>query len=324
MDGRLVSVVVPIYNLEKYLEKCIKSLLCQTYTNLEILLVDDGSKDASGEICDRYGALDERIRVIHQVNAGAAAARNAALDVCKGEYITFVDGDDYIDENFIQVLVGTLEKNAAQISICGWQDVYESTIVEEQPLVGEEVLYNTRQALENMLYQRQFDTAMWSKLYRRELFEGIRFPVGNLYEDIAIIYKVFCRAETVSYVDYKGYFYLLREQGTTLQAFKPGKMDLIDVVDEMVEYLLPGYPEIRSAVLCKYVRANFHIYLQIPPEKTAYSAEKKRIEENIKAYRREVLGDKNAQKGTKVALLCSYISLPLLVKFKSLKQYGKK
>ncbi len=324
MGDRLVSVIVPIYNLERYLEKCIQSLLSQKYTNLEIFLVDDGSKDASGEICDRYGMLDERIHVIHQANAGAAAARNAALDVCKGDYITFVDGDDYIDESFIQVLVQSLEKNAAQIAICGWQDVYESTIVEVQPLVGEEVLYNTQQALENMLYQRQFDTAMWSKLYKRELFDGIRFPVGNVYEDIAIIYKVFGRAEKVSYTDYKGYFYLLREQGTTLQAFKPKKMDLIDVVDEMAEYLLLKYPEIRSAVLCKYVRANFHIYLQIPPEKSAYPAEKRRIEQNIKRYRKEVLGDKNAQKGTKVALLCSYVSLPLLVKFKSLKQYGKK
>lgn len=324
MKDRLISVIVPIYNLEKYLEKCIKSLLNQKYSNLEIFLVDDGSKDASGAICDKYGALDERIRVIHQENAGAAAARNAALDVCTGDYITFVDGDDYIDESFIQVLVENLEKNAAQISICGWQDVYESTIVEKQPLVGEEVLYNTQQALENMLYQRQFDTAMWSKLYKRELFDGIRFPVGNVYEDIAIIYKVFCRAERVSYVDYKGYFYLLREQGTTLQAFKLKKMDLIDVVDEMAEYLLPKFPQIRNAILCKYIRANFHIYLQIPPEKTAYPEEKRRIEKNIKQYRKDVLGDKNAQRGTKVALLCSYISLPLLVKFKSLKQYGKK
>ncbi len=324
MEQKLVSVIVPIYNLEQYLEKCIRSLLAQTYTNLEIFLVDDGSKDSSGEICEKFSALDQRIIVIHQQNAGAAAARNAALDVCKGDYITFVDGDDYIDAHYVQNLVEQLERHGAQISICGWQDVYESTVVEERPLVGEEEIYNTEQALENLMYQRKFDTAMWSKLYKRELFDGIRFPLGNLYEDIAIIYKVFCRADVISYMDYKGYFYLLREQGTTLQTFKAKKMDLIDVVDEMKAYLIGAYPGIRSAVLCKYVRANFHIYLQIPAGKEQYYAEKKRIEENIKAYRREVLGDKNAQRGTKVALLCSYISLPLLVRFKSLKQYGKK
>ncbi|MBQ8822016.1 MAG: glycosyltransferase [Lachnospiraceae bacterium] len=324
MEQKLVSVIVPIYNLENYLEKCIESLLKQTYTNLEIFLVDDGSKDSSGEICDRYGALDVRIRTIHQKNAGAAAARNAALDICRGEYITFVDGDDYIDADYVQTLVSCMEKNKSQIAICGWQDVYETTVVEERPLVGREELYSTEQALENLMYQRKFDTAMWSKLYRRELFDGIRFPIGNVYEDIAIIYKVFCRAERVSYVDYKGYFYLLREQGTTLQAFKPKKMDLIDVVDEMAAFLLPRYPRIRSAVLCKYMRANFHIYLQIPGEKDVYAVEKRRIEKNIKTYRKEVLCDKNAQRGTKVAILCSYISLPLLVKFKSLKQYGKK
>ena len=324
MEQKLVSVIVPIYNLENYLEKCIRSLLNQTYANLEVFLVNDGSKDSSGEICDKYSALDQRITVIHQQNGGAAAARNAALDVCKGEYIAFVDGDDYIDIHYVQTLVECMEKQGAQISICGWQDVYESTIVEERPLVGEVEIYNTEQALENLMYQRRFDTAMWSKLYKRELFEGIRFPLGNLYEDIAIIYKVFCNADVISYVDYKGYFYLLREQGTTLQTFKPKKMDLIDVVDDMVDYLLPKYPQIRGAVLCKYIRANFHIYLQIPTGGELYPAEKKRIEKNIKTYRKEVLRDKNAQRGTKVALLCSYVSLPLLVKFKSLKQYGKK
>lgn len=324
MNEKLVSVIVPIYNLEKYLDKCIESLLGQTYKNLEIWLVDDGSKDSSGAICDKYGAMDERIRVLHQKNGGAAAARNAALKVCTGEYLTFVDGDDYIDENLIKVLVDAMEKQEAQISICGWQDVYENTVVEKSPSVGEMDIYDTEAALENMLYQRRYDTAMWAKLYQRELFEDILFPIGNLYEDIAIIYKVFARAKKVVYVDYAGYYYLLRQQGTTLQAFKPGKMDLIDVVDEMAAFLLERYPAIRNAVLCKYVRANFHIYLQIPVERSSYMGEKKRIEQNIKRYRGVVLRDENAQKGTKVALLCSYISLPLLVRFKSLKRFGKK
>lgn len=324
MNEKLVSIIVPIFNLEKYLEKCVESLLRQTYKNLEIWLVDDGSKDASGAICDKFGAMDERIHVLHQKNGGAAAARNAALSQCRGEYLTFVDGDDYIHERLIEVLVDKLEAQAAQISICGWQDVYEDTVAAPALVEGNIEIYDTEKALENMLYQRSYDTAMWAKLYRRELFEGIFFPVGNLYEDIAIIYKIFARAKKVVYVDYAGYYYLLREQGTTLQAFKPGKMDLIDVADEMADFLLERFPAIRSAVLCKYVRANFHIYLQIPPQKAVFVAEKKRIEQNIKKYRAEVLKDANAQKGTKVALLCSYISLPLLVSFKSLKRYGKK
>ncbi len=324
MEQKQVSIIVPIYNLEKYLDKCINSLIAQTYKNLEIYLVDDGSKDSSGEICDRYAELDKRIIVIHQQNGGAAAARNAALEVCKGDYIAFVDGDDYIAADYIQTLVACLEKHNAQISICGWQDVYENMNAETKPLAGAEEIYGTEQALENLMYQRKYDTAMWSKLYCRELFEDVRFPLGNVYEDIAIIYKVFCKAKVVSYVDYKGYFYLLREQGTTLQAFKAKKMDLIDVVDEMKEYLLARYPNLRKAVLCKYMRANFHIYLQIPADKDLFPAEKTRIEKNIKEYRDEVVKDNHAQRGTRVALLFSYISLPLLVKFKRLKQYGKK
>lgn len=314
----LISVIVPVYNIEQYLQRCLDSLFAQTYKNLEIILVDDGSTDKSPNICDRYKEKDERAVVIHKENGGAADARNLALDICHGVYISFVDGDDYLDEKYLEILYKDLEETQADISICSWEEV---TAQEEKRTTNAETkqeVFNTEEALENLLYQRKFDSAMWCKLYKRCLFEDIRFPKGNLYEDIAIIYKIFAGAKKIVYRNYKGYYYLLRETGTTLISFRREKMDLIDVTDELYEFIKENYKELELAALSRVMRANFHIYLQIP-EKKEFIAERERIENNIKKYRKQVILDKKAKRGTKIALLMTYFGFKTFLKFKSMK-----
>ena len=238
-----------------------------------------------------------------------------------GKYITFVDSDDYIDDNSIEVLCDALIENGADISICGWKNETENVPGNADTAKGD-VTYSKIEALNKLLYQEEFDTAMWAKLYKAHLFDAIRFPEGNIYEDIAIIYKVFDLVEQVVYTSYEGYHYLLRETGTTLKKFSVKKMDLIDVVEEMEEYILERCPEVQSAMRSKFVRANFHIYLQIPRERE-FSSERMRIERNIDKYRKSVLADKRTRRGTKAALLLSGISYSLFYGLKNLKQLGK-
>ena len=317
----LISIVVPVYNVEDYVDISVRSMLEQTYANIEVLLVNDGSTDSSGEHCKMWAERDARVRYISKENGGAASARNAALDVCKGELITFVDSDDSVDGNFIEVLYEAMQAENADISICGWKNETSLEDVSMDRVRGS-VCYDKTEALNKLFYQEDYDTAMWAKLYRAELFEKIRFPEGNIYEDIAIIYKVFERANKVVYSDYRGYHYLLRETGTTLKQFSRKKMDLIDVADEMEDYVLKHCPEVSAAMKSKYVRANFHIYLQIPRE-DAYMQERTRIEGNINKYRGDVLKDRRTRKGTKAALLLSGISFRLFYGMKKWKQLGK-
>ena len=317
----LISIVVPVYNVEDYVDLSVQSMVEQTYEHIEILLVDDGSTDTSGERCKNWSEKDARVRYIHKENGGAASARNAALDVCRGELITFVDSDDWIDADFIEVLYEAMRAENADISICGWKNETEFQSVLCDTVKGK-VCYDKTEALNKLFYQESYDTAMWAKLYRAELFEQIRFPMGNIYEDIAIIYKVFEKVNKVVYSDYKGYHYLLRDTGTTLKTFSRKKMDLIDVADEMEEYVLTYCPEVGAAMRSKYIRANFHIYLQIPRDKE-YKQERMRIERNIDKYRKCVLKDKRTRKGTKAALLLSGISYKLFYGLKNWKQLGK-
>lgn len=317
----LISIVVPVYNVEEYVDISVQSMVEQSYKNIEIILVDDGSTDSSGERCKEWAARDERVRYIRKENGGAASARNAALDVCQGELITFVDSDDYVDGNFIEVLYEAMKEADADISICGWKNETE-TVMGESDVSRGMVCYDKTEALNKLFYQEQYDTAMWAKLYRGELFKEIRFPEGNIYEDIAIIYKVFDAVKKVVYSDYNGYHYLLRDTGTTLKKFSLKKMDLIDVVDEIEQYVLTRCPEVSAAMKSKYVRANFHIYLQIPREEEFKEA-RIRIENNIDKYRNSVLKDKRTRRGTKAALLLSGVSYGMFYRLKKWKQLGK-
>ncbi len=319
-----ISIIVPIYNLEKYLSACIDSLLSQTYQSIEILLVNDGSTDNSGEICDAAALKDSRIYVIHRVNGGAAMARNDALDVASGSIITFVDGDDIVSPDYVESLYEDMINNDADISCCSWQDVEEGDTPDFNITKPVDMQHWTRDmALEKLLYQEEINASMWCKMFRAPLFDGIRFPKGNLYEDLAIIYKIFSRANKVTFRDHPTYHYLLRGQGTTLTTFSKGKMDLVDVCDELLAYIEENFPHLKSAAISRLMRANFHIYLQIPRD-AEFAELRKRIEKNIKKHRKTVLRDSRAKRGTKIAIAITYLGFGVLYNLKEKKNLGKK
>ena len=195
----LITVVVPIYKVEKYLEKCIDSIIKQTYENLEIILVDDGSPDKCPQICDEYAKKDSRIKVIHKKNGGLSDARNAGIDIAKGEYITFVDSDDYIEKDYVEVLYDSIKENDSDMAIGSHKVIYENgTILNKE--TGEKSVLDAKTVLERILYDENIDLSAWAKLYKTELFEEIRYPKGRVFEDAATTYKLVDKSKKISIV----------------------------------------------------------------------------------------------------------------------------
>ncbi len=208
--GKIISVIVPIYNAEKYLEKCLDSIVGQSYRHLEIILVNDGSMDRSGNICDRYAAGDRRIKVIHRENGGLSAARNAGLDIATGEYLGFVDSDDWLEIDMYQFLLDDLLSVGADIAVCGFFHTFDDYEMPNDKSFSYRVLERT-DALKLLLKDRVMQNYIWCKLYKQELFEGIRMPEGRIFEDAFTQHLIFEKARKVVMHNVPKYHYLQRE-----------------------------------------------------------------------------------------------------------------
>ena len=211
METPLISVIVPVYKVEPYLRRCVDSILSQTYTHLEIFLVDDGSPDNCGKICDEYAQKDNRIKVIHKKNGGLSDARNVAIDVAKGEYITFVDSDDFIACDYVETLYNLVEKYQCKVGVA-WLRIFHEGCeagINQPPYI--EKVFDRIEGIEKMFYQELFDTAAWGKIYHRSLFKtGIRYPFGLIYEDLPTTYLLFLQADKIAFCNRVIYNYLLR------------------------------------------------------------------------------------------------------------------
>lgn len=203
-----LSVIVPVYNVQNYLRRCIDSIISQSFTNFELILVDDGSTDSSTEICDEYEKTDQRIKVVHKSNGGLSSARNFGIDVAEGDYISFIDSDDWIEPTMFQDMLSCLESTHADICICGLRTVLENGEIEEEVKYNSSCTLSGSQATKILLLDKEIPSFAWNKIYKRALWHTIRFPIGRYYEDTAIIYKVFTLAQLISITDqvYYNYF----------------------------------------------------------------------------------------------------------------------
>lgn len=238
----LISVIVPVYKVEAYLDKCLSSLTGQTYENLQILLVDDGSPDGSGAICDAWAEKDSRITVIHQENRGGGAARNAALEKAEGQLLAFVDSDDYIDPNLYTHLYGLLELGA-DIAECGYVD----TVDDDAVLGGgsTEPIFSTRQeAMAAHIRDEQFRQIIWNKLYRRHVAKGIRFPVGTKIDDEYYTWQLLARADRLVHSGYVGYAYRQQENSIMHAKFSLKRVQSLDAKRQRLAYLKEHLPEL--------------------------------------------------------------------------------
>lgn len=212
-DNGLISVIVPVYNVERYLKKCINSILDQTYENIEVVLVDDGSTDKSGVICDEYAAKDLRVTVIHKENGGLSSARNAGLKVAAGDLIGFVDADDYIEDTMYEKLKENMDKYGSDISVCQIYRSYKYFTDLEDGLDKEEV-YEGKDKFANLENDNYFMTVVaWNKLYKKDLFKRIKYPEGRLFEDSYVICDILSKAKRVSYLNEPLYYSTMRKSG---------------------------------------------------------------------------------------------------------------
>lgn len=250
----LISVIVPVYNVEPYLVECLDSIINQSYKNLEIILVDDGSTDQSGQICDRYGNTDKRIEIFHTPNTGLSAARNLGLTKAKGKYIGFVDSDDVIDSDMYKMLYWAIKYYEAQVAegrIVKGKNVSEQTF-NKSSKKKKVYCYTGQKAVERNLYpdlrRRHPDPSVCSRLYKREIISDLRFPEGRLHEDYLFTCQALIRCQNYCFVNEALYFYRMREGSITHRAFSEKDMDRMTILKERTAFLQESGEEILAAL----------------------------------------------------------------------------
>lgn len=293
--NELISVVVPVYNVEKYLKRCIESILNQTYKNLEIILVDDGSKDKSGQICDEYSKKDERIKVIHKENGGLSDARNVGVENGLGKYICFIDSDDYIDVKFLENLYLIIKKYNADISVCCYKIVYENSNylkIEERREFKEEI-WNKEQSYKELLLFGKLENYIWNKLFKKSLFNGICFPNGKKMEDIGTTYLLLDKAKKIVKTNYVGYFYMQRKGSIMSNLNEKLIIDTKEMINIRFNYLKKKYPDLLDELMINrlaFIKFYFEDIGKINGLKIIknFDEEYKFYKENYKKYRKRV------------------------------------
>lgn len=244
----MISVVVPVYNTEKYLKKCIDSILGQDYRDIELLLVDDGSTDNSLAICQSYEKQDSRVKCIHTENGGQGRARNLALDVCKGEYIAFVDSDDCVLPDIYEKMLSAMQKENADMAVCGFirnHGFYKR----KQPCPRSNTVYDNAGLIQSYFFEPYITSCLWNKLYRRELWENIRFPDYRAREDIAVLYRVYARVQKAAHIGSCQYVQLVRAGSTERSSFHKNKLCALRTALEIKEFTRENYPSVYPLTL---------------------------------------------------------------------------
>lgn len=248
-DFGLVSVILPVYGVEKYLSQCLETVCGQTYQNLEIIVVDDESPDKCGEIADEFAQKDSRIKVLHIKNRGAAGARNVGLDVCTGDYVMFVDSDDWLELNAVETLMAIIQKNDCEIVQCQYTDEYvEKSVCHTYQ--EREGLCSSSQFIEDMIEKWEY-IVIWNKLYKREVMQGIRFVEGRCIDDEFYTYKVIMNAKKIALIPDYLYHYRLRKSGAmgNSQKEKQRLKDQVDFVTQRYEPLCQAFPKLKVKLL---------------------------------------------------------------------------
>ena len=300
----LVSVIVPVYNISRYIKKCIDSLSRQTYENIEVILVDDGSTDSSGSLCDLYAEKDKRIRVIHKKNGGLSDARNKGIEGAIGDYISLVDGDDFVDEDYIEKQYEVLKKYDADMAITSHRVIYPKKTMDES--TSKEYASSSEEILEKILYDDEIDLSAWGKLYKKDLFDDVKYPKGRLFEDSATTYKLIDNSNVVAVNSVPTYNYVMRSDSIVNNDFSKNKMDLIISTQEMTDYIRKKYPELGKGCDRRMMYAYLSTLSQLAKSKVKDEENKCKMMSYIKKNRRKVLKDKNLPKRDRVALWSTF------------------
>ncbi len=300
MEAEKISVIVPVYNCEKYLEKCLESICGQTYQNLEIILVEDGSEDRSPEICKEYEKRDKRIRVVSKKNEGVAVARNTGLDYATGDYIGFVDSDDYIDRDMYETLYANLKEQDAQMSICGIYHVYSNRTERPKEILKKTV--NRDEAVYMVLESRYISVNPVNRLLKRSVYEGLRFPPGMTSEDAYLILDILGKVERVAIDLTPKYYYFHRNNSITTSAYKETDPCVIRAYEKNLDIVRKQYPQFEEVGCFRLYWSYFYVLDKMLLSTTP--VERKARKETISFLRRhtkDILTNSFVGKGRKIA-----------------------
>ncbi len=240
-----ISVIVPVYKVEPYLDRCVQSIVDQTYGNLEIILVDDGSPDGCPAMCDAWAEKDKRIRVIHKPNGGLSDARNAGMAAATGEYISFVDSDDWLAPEMLERLLDALERDDSDIAACAVEMVWEDGTLSQPLTVRKNCVLDRLEAQKELLKEKLLKQPVWYKLYRRETIKGILFEVGKYHEDVFWSYQAVGNARRVTLIDYIGYYYFQRGGSIMGEGYSIKRLDAVEAIERRYWYLSENFPELE-------------------------------------------------------------------------------
>lgn len=322
----LISVIIPVFNINEFLPVCLDKICNQTYVNLEIIIIDDGSADGTARTCDIYAQRDSRITVIHKENEGQAVARNLAIQKSSGEYIAFVDGDDWIRQDYIECLYKLSIKYNAEIINCNFVKTKRFGYIDDNLGSMKEVLFDSEKAIENLCYLKELNCAPYSKLFRRHIWNDLKFPEGYLYEDLATIYRTYNAADKIIYVDYNGYFYFQRQGSSLNTGFSARKLSRVYFSKKIFNFVKSNYPHIVDAAYCRLFWSVSGALMDIP-KNYENSAVKNEIIMLIKKTRLFVLRDKKCKKSVRILAFLSYFGVHIYKKilnlYKFFKQWGR-
>lgn len=307
----MISVIVPIYNVEAFVEQAVDSVLSQTLSDWELILVDDGSTDGSGRLCDAYAARDGRIRVVHKSNGGLSDARNAGLDVARGEWISFLDGDDRLAPEALRLMMDAALRTRAEVVSA---DFYASADASEAPQGlkprYEAATVSGREAVSRMLYQQGPNHSAWGKIYARGLWRNLRFRRGTWYEDLDVFYRVLLRSRGVALLPDRLYLYRLHA-GSFTQRWSERRLDVLDVADRMVDYLGRHYPDLLWAARERRMSAAMNMLGLMEANGSDDAAARARCLKIIRGQRLRSILDRRVRLQSRVAAVMSYVP-PLL------------
>ncbi len=289
--NELISIIIPVYNVERYLEKCLNSVLEQTYQNIEIILVNDGSTDNSLKICEGYSEKDKRVHIVQQRNAGLSAARNVGIKNAKGKYFMFIDSDDWIDKNMVKSLYNSLKKFNVKLACCG-KVVYESENTFYKRGLLEDQILDIKDIIRLSAFDKDVGIAAWGKMYDREIFNNLKFPEGEIHEDVAIMYRIFDKCQRV-FVLGNSYYYYYRFNGTGISKSEySNKFDIVLKHDlENEKFIIDKYADLKDIMMA--ITANSCINTQLKILKTTngyikfknqYDIYKSVLKERLKCY----------------------------------------
>lgn len=306
-----VSIIIPVYNTEKHLRRCVESVLNQTYQDLEVLLIDDGSIDSSGDICDEYAHNDKRVKCIHSINQGVAHARNLGLDNATGEYIVFVDSDDYVLSRYVENLIDGVLKNNSDVSISMFKRISENQIETEKSENGNTVTWQKDQAIINMMLARGTDSCVCCKLFNRLIFSNERFNEElSVAEDMEFFYRIFSSANRICFSSTVDYMYV-QYAGSSINSLSEDKINSLSIFESLLK--TEQNELVRNAICSKYISTCFH-FLTIAGKK---NDTKKVLIDIIKEYRHRIIWKRTIALKVRIALFLSFISFNFVIKLKT-------